>query len=207
MLETIQSKVDRVVANSEYKKNDINELIIEKIDTLTRDIESLKTKETNLSDDVNHLEAERTKVTDKLIEIDNVILQLKENVIEEKQVERKQCKYDRQGYCKESESCPFYHTNEMCEDYIRLGICYKETCRLRHPKPCRYRDQCYRGKVCRYLHYTRSCDRCERFSYKHYYCEICKKTFCQNCTVEEAHWKNIYTETNCEIPKCEHIHQ
>ena len=64
-METIESKV---VTSSEHTKNDINELIIVKIDTISRDIESLKTKEIALTDDVNHLETERTRVNDKIID-------------------------------------------------------------------------------------------------------------------------------------------
>ena len=120
LLETIESKV---VTSSEHTKNDINELIIVKIDTISRDIESLKTKEIDLTDDVNHLETERTRVNDKIIEIDNVLIQLKENVTEAKQAGRKQGKYDRRGYCKELERCPFFHTKEVCRTYVEKGLC------------------------------------------------------------------------------------
>ena len=140
-METIESKV---VTSSEHTKNDINELIIVKIDTISRD------KKIALTDDVNHLETERTRVNDKIIEIDNVLIQLKENVTEAKQAGRKQCKYDRRGYCKELERCPFFHTKEVCRTYVEKGLCYRETCKIRHPKPCRYGDKCFQGKLCSY---------------------------------------------------------
>ena len=92
----------------------------------------------NLSDEVDHLESDYSKVSAKVVEIDNVLLNMKENMMEEKKIDRK---YERRGYCKEKENCPFYHTNEVCETYVELGVCYKETCKLRHPKPCRYQDK------------------------------------------------------------------
>ena len=82
----------------------------------------------------------------------------------------------------------------------------KLDCRLRHPKPCRYGNQCFRGKSCLYLHSTSYCDRCENFSRNLYFCEFCTKSFCQNCTVKQAHAKNIYGDENLESPKCENIH-
>ena len=108
--------------------------------------------------------------------------------------EKKQCKYDRKGYCRESENCAFLHSESVCDLYLQTGICWRQTCRVRHPKVCRYGDKCYRGSDCRYLHLTSPCGKCQTFSRNCYHCEFCMKSFCQNCTVEKAQAKNIYDE-------------
>ena len=121
--------------------------------------------------------------------------------------DRKHCRYNRRGYCRQQENCPYYHTDEVCETYVATGVCCRQNCRLQHPKLCRYGNQCYRGKCCQYLHYNQTCQRCENFSSKLYHCEFCNESFCENCTVEQAHSKNIYQETVSGLPSCENIHQ
>ena len=120
---------------------------------------------------------------------------------------RKFCKFNNKGYCREKESCLFFHSDTVCEVYQATGVCWKLVCRKRHPKICRYGEKCYRGKSCVYLHLTIFCDRCEQMSCTRYYCEFCKKSFCESCTIEKAHVDNIYANINIEDPKCEHIHQ
>ena len=119
---------------------------------------------------------------------------------------RKQCKYDNKGYCRESPNCQFFHSDVICQVYKEKGTCWKQNCRERHPKVCRYADECFLGKQCRYFHHSLTCDRCDHFSYNLYICEFCTKSFCQNCSAEQAHYKNVHKDENSESPKCENIH-
>ena len=62
------------------------------------------------------------------------------------------------------------------------------------------------------MHNILPCGRCERYSDKCYYCELCRENFCDNCTVGEAHVKNFYESENLQNPKnqeppnCSNIH-
>ena len=182
-------------------------------------VANLKEEETKLSENVSILEVEREVIAVKIHSIDKALIELNENIIElknkpenedtteTKELDKKQCKFYKQGYCREKESCPFYHSDQNCSVYLSNGICWKRGCRERHPKPCRYNINCFRGKSCRYFHDNVPCDRCDTFSHNLYYCEICKKSYCQNCTVKEAHTRNIYENVDQSEVKCEHLHQ
>ena len=197
-----------------------------KFDNLIEEVEGLKKEEIKLSDDVTNLETEQRHVADKIGLIDDTLEGIKAEIeVLQKHIEndnsarnniqdepkeiddRKHCRYNRRGYCRQQEGCPYYHTNEVCEAYVATGICCRQNCRLRHPKICRYGTQCYRGKRCQYLHYNSPCQRCENFSCKLYHCEFCDESFCENCTVEQAHSRNIYEETISGLPSCANIHQ
>ena len=97
------------VENENVKKNLMQQ---EKCEALNEDIEGLKKEQVKLSDDVTHLEVERDHVNKKIDTIDDAletikkeIGNLKGNIDEDNNVEKsnedekKQCKYDRKGYC------------------------------------------------------------------------------------------------------------
>ena len=145
----------------------------------------LKKQENKLSEDVSKLETEKSQVLKKINLIDSNLEAIKGKIETEKvnhDVEnpnvdtelnddvRKQCKFNRRGYCRQQNDCEFFHSNKICEIYLDKGTCWKQDCRLRHPKPCRYGNWCFRGKSCLYLHSTSSCDRCENFSRNLYFC-------------------------------------
>ena len=192
-----------------------------KSNTLIEEIESLKREEVKISDDVTQLETEQRHVTNQIGLIDDSLEEMKLEIkalkihVDDQKVDkkaeeadlRKQCRFDNKGYCRESQSCEFSHSDTICQVYLENGTCWEEKCRQRHPKVCYYADKCFRGKSCRYLHRSLTCDRCEHFSHNRYYCEFCTKNFCENCTAEQAHHKNIDEDENTETPKCESIHQ
>ena len=66
----------------------------------------------------------------------------------------KQCKFDRTGFCKMREWCPFYHSEEVCENHVVFGVCSKLNCWRRHPHTCHTFElsECKWGKMCRYIH-------------------------------------------------------
>ena len=122
-----------------------------------------------------------------------------ENTVDNKdksinELEIKQCKFDRVGYCKqEKDKCNFLHIEETCSFYIENDYCNKVSCKKRHPKKCYFfgKGFCKWAESCRYNHrqsiQTKQCDKCGKGSMITYYCEICEKSFCDMCTVEEAH--------------------
>ena len=63
--------------------------------------------------------------------------------------------YFKSGYCKLGGNCLFFHPEETCLEYLRLGKYpdYK-FCVKRHPKVCRYwkENKCFREQRCVYLH-------------------------------------------------------
>ena len=106
--------------------------------------------------------------------------------------------------------CNFLHIEETCPFYIRNGYCNKVACKTRHPKNCYFFEKgfCKWAEDCRYNHrqsiQTKQCDKCGKDSMITYYCEICENSFCNMCTVEEAHVQDpqISNLTNT----CNNIH-
>ena len=72
---------------------------------------------------------------------------------------KRKCRYYNRGFCKYGEKCKFYHSSDICSDYVEEGICHKSECVERHPKVCRYwtgnSNGCRRdGSTCQYLHFV-----------------------------------------------------
>ena len=62
----------------------------------------------------------------------------------------KRCKFFNSGYCKfsdHSNGCKYVHPKETCTN----KTC-KQNCNKRHPKRCRYGDECKRAENCAYSH-------------------------------------------------------
>ena len=181
-----------------------------------------KKEEIQISDTISVLEAEHDVIADRIKAIDEALEAINTNidelknkpveididVKEEKENDKKQCRYDEQGYCRAKNECLFYHADSVCAIYLSNGICWKRGCRDRHPIICRYYDKCFRGSSCRYLHRSRACERCEHFSVTSYFCEFCTQSFCQQCTIEKAHLENIYDDKNSdEKAGCHSVHK
>ena len=66
----------------------------------------------------------------------------------------RQCKFNRKGFCKMREWCPFYHSEAICENHVVFGVCSKSNCWRRHPHTCHTFElsECKWGKMCRYIH-------------------------------------------------------
>ena len=58
------------------------------------------------------------------------------------------CKFYNCGFCKFGDKCRFAHFPTMC---IKTN-CKNKTCRNRHPKYCRYMEECRRRTTCLYRH-------------------------------------------------------
>ena len=67
----------------------------------------------------------------------------------------RKCRHHNRGYCKFGDNCIFFHSNDVCQDFLESGICRARECGKRHPKDCRYwkrKEGCRRNDLCRYLH-------------------------------------------------------
>ena len=69
----------------------------------------------------------------------------------------RKCRYFNRGFCKYGVNCKFYHSPDICNDYLEEGICRKNYCTERHPKVCKYwggnQNGCSRdSSTCQYLH-------------------------------------------------------
>ena len=181
---------------------------------------NLKNEEVKISDNISVLEAEHDVIADRIKVIDDALEAMNTNIDElknkldvtdvrkETENDKKQCRFDNLGYCRENNDCPFYHADSICTVYLSNGICWKRECRDRHPKLCRYYDECFRGSSCRYLHRSHACQRCKTFSVTSYFCEFCTQSFCQQCTIEKAHLENIYDDkTSDEKADCHLLHK
>ena len=72
------------------------------------------------------------------------------------------CRYWNRGFCKERESCQFFHPSEVCLEYCENGSCSEgRNCQRRHPQSCKHwaRGKCWRGTSCLYLHRNEDFDR------------------------------------------------
>ena len=56
----------------------------------------------------------------------------------EQEKERRKCRHFNRGFCKYRDSCGYFHPSTICAEYLRDGICLRESCNERHPKHCRY---------------------------------------------------------------------
>ena len=76
-------------------------------------------------------------------------------VIVDKVMEHRRCKWWNRGYCREKERCAFKHPQEDCQDHLK-GRCTTRGCTsLRHRKRCKFFSSetgCHRGDRCQYLH-------------------------------------------------------
>ena len=196
--EGLQNRVEQsekmTTVEATKNKDNFNELETA-FEKESKDIEDVKDQQSKIDVLIG-------KIDDKLDNLNQRIVETVSNIenLERKEIEseKKQCIHDRKGYCKNGNSCPFFHTNEICKEYIVNKICTKLQCRKRHPQRCRYflKTICRRGDTCRYLHIkpteTEKCHRCQNLAKQRYYCEFCRRNFCSSCTIGEAHVKNIY---------------
>ena len=77
------------------------------------------------------------------------------NKEEEHDLERKEtvCKFYNRGYCKYKMCCIYFHSQNICEIFLKDGKCFRKGCCLRHPKNCKYgKEGCFRVQTCAYLH-------------------------------------------------------
>ena len=58
------------------------------------------------------------------------------------------CKFFNKGYCKFTSKCKFEHPENKCTE----ESCRNKACRKRHPKQCRYKENCRRQTSCLYNH-------------------------------------------------------
>lgn len=99
--------------------------------------------------------ASAIKVLESKIEnIDKEIMVLGKNEEKTEPEVQKKCSYYDKGFCRQKDSCKFYHPEKSCGDFRKDGICQKSFCRDRHPKMCRYwkRGFCFRGDSCCFTH-------------------------------------------------------
>ena len=61
-----------------------------------------------------------------------------------------QCPHNNTGYCKFNDHCKYQHYNTICEK----RICRDIQCRKRHPRTCRYGENCKFNihSACAYMH-------------------------------------------------------
>ena len=151
----LSDDLENKFATLEKKTNDRFDIYDKELKTIKEPNETLKISVEKHSDDVAKIEAElehnagpieildnNLQEMDTKIEASEILVKKLENdLINQNNVDKseiKQCMFDRKGFCREQESCKFYHTDQICEIYIANQMCWKQNCKLRHPKHCRY---------------------------------------------------------------------
>jgi hypothetical protein len=191
----------------------LDEIVVKNSD----DIVLIKKVKRENDDLIKNLEA-RIDLLDKETQKSYDMIEKFTNIIE-KQNDKKQtrCRYHNRGYCRNQTWCLFSHTEEICKSFLEEGKCLSSDCLSRHPKTCSYwkKGYCFRGEQCAFSHrYTLSenkesklqtCENCKEQSHQLYYCEFCESSFCNKCTIKEAHDEYYCKTTN--IVDCEQIHK
>ena len=178
--------------------DNIDNLVVENVDTIA----DLEEKNNNITKRLTFIEEMLKKVNGEIEELEKKV-EDKNNI--------KQCRFDRVGFCmKGPDQCNFFHAQETCDPYLRHGYCNRVACYKRHPRKCIYfeRGYCKWNEDCRYFHESRmiqnQCENCDRQSSVTYYCEICDNSYCNQCTVEDAHL-NDPSKLN-KLKECKTIH-
>ena len=83
------------------------------------------------------------------------MLKVQRETLEEKS--KVKCRYNDKGYCYYKNKCKFYHSDQICEPFLKEGKCKDgPKCSNRHPKKCKYLEGdiggCRREGFCRYFH-------------------------------------------------------
>ena len=119
---------------------------------------------------VSDLINQKINVQNKLNEVDKSIIHINVKLREAKEPHKvevkkadaktndKICKFNRFGFCRERQSCLYFHAMKVCEDFFNSGVCTQQSCRERHPRRCTYFDsgECQWGSQCKYLHKGRN---------------------------------------------------
>ena len=72
---------------------------------------------------------------------ENIVEETTDIVKNENNLVRKTCKFNNFGYCKVGKvNCKFYHSEEKCEIFVELGVCFRRSCCKRHPRTCKYNE-------------------------------------------------------------------
>jgi hypothetical protein len=78
-----------------------------------------------------------------------------EEIDQQKEKDRRRCKWWNRGYCREKDSCSYSHPTGDCAEHLQ-GRCTRRGCTsLRHRKVCKFLSSeagCLRGETCEYLH-------------------------------------------------------
>ena len=137
-------------------------IICEVMDMKVR-IEILESKETiKVDDDLKHqfecfqeeLKIEIEKIDNSIKELDAKIDDFNKKKAGKESIEVKQCAYDRRGFCRARLNCKYFHSPEICDEFVAVGVCLQEVCRKRHPLMCHrvFENECEWGMDCKYLH-------------------------------------------------------
>ena len=213
--------------NAEKKETDKRfDCVIERFDTLDKVVEEHTDGIDEIEEKVVDLKNKLTHINESLEKINNeiAVLESKKNAeklkvtlecdIDDGQKDKeeiKQCRFDRVGFCyKGKDNCAFLHVEETCDFYLQHGYCNKASCIRRHPRECYFyrRGFCGRKSDCSYLHKprkeSRQCDRCNQETNMTYYCELCDKSYCSQCTIREAHIKD--PNDSKILAECQNVH-
>ena len=131
-LKTIIENQETIITEILDIKRRVN--IIEKVKDFQEDviIEKIQEQKEILQEKIDTIEMS-IKLIDRMLQSEN---KPKEENEESETVKLKQCRYNRRGFCKMKDECPFYHSSEICVDFVVSGVCSETSCLQRHPQTC-----------------------------------------------------------------------
>ena len=219
--EEVSKRVEKAINDEKEQIDKRFDSAIDRFDNFDKIVEEhienigeIESKSLDITNKIDSINESLKKINDEIIELENkrvTNMEISDDIYVAETSEIRQCRFDRSGFCrKETNDCNFLHVNESCDIYLKKGYCNRTRCIKRHPKKCFYfeRGYCKRNEVCRYYHRKglemKECDNCENKSQVTYYCEFCEKSFCNACTVEEAHATN--PDKSNQLTECKFIH-
>ena len=136
---------------------------------MLKDIEELRKEQGRLCDDVSEIETECDLLAKKIEVIDNTIEKINKQIDaydklnDTEEFERNQSRVDNMGYCRQSESCNFFHAPRICilRNWKMLAkMLSSETSQSMSLQ---------KRKIVSLLALNDSCDSCNEFSQNIYY--------------------------------------
>ena len=106
------------------------------------------------------LQWEHRQLSDKYDNMLNIVEKILEALASSERLKnnkknKRRCKYFNRGFCRENETCPYFHPDIICQEFGVTGTCSQgRACEARHPHSCKYwrRGCCWRNDDCLYLH-------------------------------------------------------
>ena len=95
----------------------------------------------------------------------------------------------------------FFHSGDVCQEFMESGICRIWDCNKRHPKDCRYwkrkKEGCRRNDLCQYLH-----NESKRYNVTNENTTLNSSNISSNSMIPPQHHQ-MQENTNLKCEKCE----
>ena len=157
---TLTDAVKNSYEKIKREKIDENAALDVKLRGLESRCENLQMNIDNHDDVISELEKDKLKLENMIKKIDDNLEDVHKKIYESltkignmSDETQKQRIFDRKEVERKKDAI-YFHSQEICSEFIEHRVCTKTICRKRHPKDCRYFNKsiCLRGESYKYLH-------------------------------------------------------